>query len=121
MSHANTSHDAATHQNLQACIDSCRKCHQTCLQTAMTYCLEAGGKNVEAGHFRLMINCAEICQTASNFMLSNSAFSQNICSVCADVCEACATSCEQVGGMEDCVKACRECAESCRKMAKVQH
>ncbi len=64
-----------------------------------------------------MINCAEICQTSANFLLSGSAFHQKVCAVCAEICDACAKSCEQVGGMEDCVKACRECAESCRKMA----
>ncbi|TBN47189.1 four-helix bundle copper-binding protein [Pseudomonas sp. BGI-2] len=83
----------------------------------MTHCLEAGGKHLEAEHFRLMINCAEICQTSANFLLSGSIFHHHVCGVCAEICEACAKSCEQVGGMEDCVRACRECAESCRKMA----
>jgi hypothetical protein len=66
---------------------------------------------------RLMLNCAEICQTSANFMLSNSAFSSQICKVCAEICDACAKSCEQVGGMEECARVCRECAESCRQMA----
>lgn len=121
MSHADTHQDTPAYRNLQACIDACSKCHETCLHMAMTHCLDAGGKNVEAGHFRLMINCAEICQTASNFMLGNSAFHQNICHVCAEICEACALSCEGVGGMDDCVKACRECADSCREMSKAKH
>ena len=83
----------------------------------MNQCLETGGKHVEAEHFRLMINCAEICQTSANFMLSGSDFSEQICSVCAEICEACADNCEQVGDMDDCVEACRECAESCREMS----
>ena len=103
--------------NMQACIDACSHCHETCLHTAMTHCLVVGGKHVEASHFRLMINCAEICQASTNFMLSGSAFHQKVCAVCAEICDACAKSCEEIGGMEDCVKACRECAESCRKMA----
>lgn len=110
-----------THQTvapeMRPCIDACSHCHETCLHTAMAHCLAAGGRNVEAGHFRLMINCAEICQTSVNFLLSGSAFHQKVCAVCAEICDACAKSCEQVGGMDDCVKACRECAESCRKMA----
>ena len=28
---------------LQACMDECLQCHMTCLSTAMTLCLEAGG------------------------------------------------------------------------------
>ena len=121
MNHANMTHDTEAHANLHACIDACSHCHETCLHMAMNHCLDTGGKNVEAGHFRLMINCAEICQTTSNFMLSGSAFYQNLCGICADICDACAKSCEQVGGMEDCVKACRACAESCRKMASAKH
>lgn len=109
-------HHAGAHE-MRACIDACSHCHETCLHTAMAHCLAAGGKNVEAGHFRLMINCAEICQTSANFLLSGSAFHLKVCAVCAEICDACAKSCEQVGGMQDCVKACRECAESCRKMA----
>jgi hypothetical protein len=64
-----------------------------------------------------MINCAEICQTSINFMLSGSILHQKVCAVCAEICDACAKSCEQIGDMEDCVKTCRECADSCRKMA----
>ena len=107
----NTGHD------MQACIDTCSHCHQTCLQTAMNHCLESGGKHVEAEHFRLMINCAEICQTSLNFMLSGSKLSSHVCGVCAKICDACAESCEKLNGMEECARACRKCAESCRNMA----
>ena len=119
MHHANMSTE--THASLQACIAACTKCHDTCLHTAMQHCLDAGGKNVEPTHFRLMVNCSEICQVTSNLLLSGSAFSQQQCGICADICDACAKSCEQVGGMEDCVNACRVCAESCRKMASAKH
>ena len=54
---------------MQSCIDECLRCHTTCLSTAMNHCLEEGGQHVEPKHFRLMIACAEICQTAANFML----------------------------------------------------
>ena len=103
--------------DMQSCIDACSHCHQICLESAMNQCLETGGKHVEAEHFRLMINCAEICQTSANFMLSGSDFSDQVCSVCAEICEACADNCDQVGDMDDCVEACRECAQSCREMS----
>ena len=102
---------------MQECFDACAQCHNTCLQMAMTHCLPLGGKHVEPEHFRLMLNCAEICQTAADFMLSGSRFHQRTCAVCAEVCEACAKSCEQVGDMAECVDACTRCAESCRKMS----
>jgi len=87
---------AHTKHAMQACIEACSRCHQVCLQTAMNHCLNTGGKHVEAEHFRLMMNCAEIC-------------------------EACAASCERIGAMDECVKACRDCAESCREMAGAHH
>ncbi|TRW91262.1 four-helix bundle copper-binding protein [Candidatus Methylobacter oryzae] len=107
---------------MQSCIEDCMNCHQVCLQTAMNYCLNTGGKHVEPEHFRLMMNCAEICQTSANFMLSNSRFHMRTCAVCAEICEACAADCRQIGGMDECVQACQNCAESCRQMASgTQH
>jgi hypothetical protein len=99
------------------CIQECLDCHRVCLQEAMNHCLEMGGKHVEPVHFRLMLTCAEICQTSANFMLSHSVMHKSVCAVCAEVCEACAESCQTLGDMQDCVNACRRCAASCRKMA----
>ena len=106
-----------TDPQMQSCIDTCNRCHQTCLHEAMNHCLEAGGEHVAPDHFRLMLNCAEMCQTSANFMLSGSALSKRVCEVCAEICEACAKSCEQIDGMEECARVCRECAESCRRMS----
>ena len=105
-----------TNQQMQQCIRECLQCYQTCLHEAMNHCLETGGKHVKPTHFRLMINCAEICRTAADFMLSSSSVHQRVCAACAEVCEACAQSCAQVGEMDECMKACRRCAESCRRM-----
>ena len=108
-----------THANpeMQQCIENCMNCHRVCYQTALNHCLETGGKHTEPAHFRLMMNCAEICQTSANFMLSGSDLHKFTCGVCAEVCSRCADDCERIGDMDDCVKACRTCAESCRRMA----
>jgi hypothetical protein len=110
-------HTAHTKHPMQACIDACSHCHQVCLQTAMNHCLDAGGDHVAADHFRLMMDCAEICQASANFQLRGSHFQRRLCEVCAEVCEACAADCEELGGMEECVEVCRDCAASCRQMA----
>jgi hypothetical protein len=102
---------------MQHCIAECVSCYQTCQHEAMNHCLEAGGKHVEPAHFRLMIDCAEMCRTSAHFMLSGSAYHHVTCGACAEICEACAKSCEQVGEMDECVQACRRCAESCRQMS----
>lgn len=104
-------------EQMQQCIQNCLDCQRVCLQEVMNHCLEMGGKHTEPKHFRLMINCAEICQTSANFMLSGSEHHKLTCSICAQVCEACAQSCEQVGEMDECVQICHRCAESCWQMS----
>jgi hypothetical protein len=104
------------HNSTQSCMDSCTQCHQTLMHTAMQYCLPAGGSHLEAEHFRLMLNCAEMCQTTANFQLSDSQFCKQLALLNAQICEKCAVSCEQIGDMEDCVQACRQCAECCRRL-----
>ena len=102
---------------MQACIKACEDCHRICLTTAMRYCLEKGGEHVGPEHFRLMLSCAEMCQTSANFMLSASTMNRSTCRACAEICDACAKSCEKMTGMEECAKACRSCAQSCHAMA----
>lgn len=106
-------------QDMQRCIQECLNGHSICLQTT-TYCLEMGGKHAEAGHIRLLLDCAEICQTSANFMLRSSELHGRVCGVCAEVCERCAQSCEQFGDdaqMSACAESCRRCAASCKSMA----
>lgn len=111
-------HEMSTNE-MQKCIENCQQCHVVCLQTTMNHCLELGGAHVAPEHMRLMLNCAEICQTSANFMLSNSPVSRAVCQACAVVCKACADSCEQIGEMTACVEACRRCATSCEMMAQM--
>ena len=104
-------------KEMQNCVDRCLGCYSSCLSSAMTHCLETGGKHVEPKHFRLMMACAEICRTSAHFMLLNTPHHKHTCRECAEICEECAKDCERIGGMDECVQACRSCAESCRKMA----
>ena len=77
-------------QEMNSCIDDCLRCYQICLGTAMTHCLEAGGKHTQPQHFRLMMACAEICRTAAHFMLLNSPHHKHVCAECAEICQECA-------------------------------
>ncbi|MES2980069.1 MAG: four-helix bundle copper-binding protein [Pseudomonadota bacterium] len=101
----------------QRCIEACTHCSQTCLQMAMTHCLEEGGQHVEPEHFRLMMDCAEVCQTSARLQLSGSQFMEEFCALCAEICLSCADSCERVGNMQACVEACQACARSCEEMS----
>ena len=92
-------------------------CHITCLKTAAQPSLELGGKHTQAEHFRLMLDCSQICQTTADFLLRGSDMCEIICGACALVCESCAGSCEATGDLDECVRATRRCAELCRRLA----
>jgi hypothetical protein len=102
---------------MQRCIEHCLECRRVCYEMAMTHCLREGGPHVEQAHLSLMINCATMCQTAADFMLSESPLHPEVCRVCADVCASCAQSCARLAGMEACEQACRRCESTCSEMA----
>jgi hypothetical protein len=109
--------------DMRRCIQHCLDCHSICLET-VAYCLQHGGKHAEAGHIRLLLDCAGICQTSANCMLRGSELHGRTCDVCAEVCERCARDCEQFGDdamMRECAERCRRCAESCPQMAAMAH
>lgn len=71
-------------------------------------------------HIRLMLDCAEICQTSANFMLRGSEMHIRTCAICREICEKCAKDCEQMDDdeqMKACAQMCRTCAETCRQMS----
>ena len=106
-------------EELLRCIELCSDCHKACLQT-IPYCLQQGGPHAEPNHVRLMMDCAEICQTSANFMLRGSDLHPHICAVCADVCDRCAADCDRMADdtrMAACAEMCRRCADACRRMA----
>lgn len=102
---------------MQECIETCFDCYRTCQQMALMHCLPLGGKHVEPEHFRIMLDCAEICRTTAALMLNGSPFHTQICAVCAEICRACAESCEGLEGMQGCAQTCRRCSQSCEQMA----
>jgi hypothetical protein len=78
-----------------------------------------GGEYAQPNHIRLLLDCAEICQTNANFMLRGSDLHGLICATCAEVCDRCAGDCDRFDDaqMKRCAETCRRCAESCREMA----
>jgi hypothetical protein len=103
---------------MHECIDRCQSCQAICLES-IDHCLQLGGKHAEADHIRMLMTCAEICDTSARFMLLGSHHHTRTCQVCAEVCDACATDCERFDDetMQRCADTCRRCAESCRQMA----
>ena len=104
---------------VRECITDCQSCGAICLET-VTHCLQMGGPHAEVTHIRTLLDCADICQTAANFMLRGSDLHTRTCAVCSEACERCAASCERFADdemMQQCARVCRQCATSCRSMA----
>lgn len=104
---------------MERCIQNCHDCHEVCLRTTR-HCLEKGGRHAEPSHIRLLLDCAQICETSADFMLRGSELHRLTCGVCAEVCTRCAEDCERMADddtMRQCVEACRRCAQSCFEMA----
>ena len=130
---------------LQECIENCTRCHTVCVET-FNYSLWLGGRYNESVHLRLLLDCAEICQTSANFMLRGSDLHREVCRACAVICENCAKDCERytVPGegagapmsrhsgpsgvskedgdsqLKYCAEVCRQCAQSCREMSEMR-
>jgi hypothetical protein len=103
---------------MQECIDRCQSCQEVCLES-VAHCLEMGGKHAAPDHIKLLMACAEICDTSARFMLLGSPHHTRTCEVCAEICEACAEDCDRFDDdmMKRCADVCRRCAEACREMA----
>ena len=54
-------------QRVRNCLDG----RSICLERA-AYCPVHGGKQIKAGPIRLMLDCAEICQISTNYLLCGS-------------------------------------------------
>lgn len=106
--------------DMKECIRLCTECHNTCL-ALIPHCLEMGGEHASVSHQRMLMDCAEACQTSANFMLRGSQLHTRTCGVCAEACERCATDCERLANGDEhmlaCARICRECATECRTMA----
>lgn len=107
--------------DLRTCIENCLKCHSICMET-VNHCLQKGEEHANADHIKILLDCAQICQTSADFMLRTSALHPDICAICEEACKRCADNCKKIGNDDDlmmrCAEICRKCAESCGQMAK---
>ncbi|GMU04686.1 four-helix bundle copper-binding protein [Corallococcus caeni] len=108
-----------SHSELRECIDHCMACHRVCMET-LADCVKQGGRHAEPKLLRMLMDCADICETSARFMMRGSDLHSRTCFACAEVCAACAEVCEQLGDegmMKACAEMCRRCEESCRRMS----
>ena len=106
--------------DLRRCVQATADCHQYSIET-IAYCRHRGGAYADATHLRLLLDCAELCQTTTDFILRGSDLSPALCHLCAEVAERSALSCDQFGDDRQtraCAEACRRCALLCREMTR---
>lgn len=101
----------------QDCIRACDDTGRICAEASMQ-CLAMRGEHLRQNHITLLFDCAAICHQCMNFLLRRSAFTADICRLCASICESCDASCRDFNDkdMTDCADACRACAVACRRM-----
>lgn len=100
-------------------LKDCLECYQTCTET-LRKCLKMGGKHAKLEHINLLMDCTIICDLSADFILRNSSYYPQTCSITADICDECSDSCDRFDEdfMKECASICRRCAESCREMAR---
>jgi hypothetical protein len=107
-------------EDTRRCAQACADCHQYCIET-IVYCRQRGGAYAEASHLRLLLDCAELCQTTTDFILRGSDLCAMISDICGEAADRCALSCEAFGDdrqMRACAAACRRCAIVCRETVR---
>jgi hypothetical protein len=103
-------------QEMRRCIDECIECHRACLAAAG----EEGW--TDGGLRQLLLDCAEICETATDFMLRRSNLHGYVCGLCAHICKVCGDRCDRVDGdvpsARGCAAICHICADTCLRLSK---
>lgn len=104
---------------MEQCIANCQECGKACLEL-VDHCLRKGGEHANADHIRLLLDCANACETSAKFLIRGSDLHRLYCNACSEVCTKCAEDCERFQDdemMMRCAEICRRCAESCKRMA----
>lgn len=104
--------------SMKECIDACLECHRICLETVQ-YCLRKGGEHANPAQVSLLQDCASICETSAQFMISGSDLYVKTCETCAVVCLRAEESCDRFRNdlqLIRCADICSRCAEACERM-----
>ena len=99
-------------------FEACQECYRLCLAMA-NYCQAKGDPQAGIKQIRLLLDCAEISQTAADFLPRGSDLHLTICNACAVVSLKCAAACEEFIDdelMQAGAAACRRCAEFCQAL-----
>ena len=96
-----------------------RTCRRACLD-AVRRALDDDGPTLDDAQIGMLLDGAEVCETAIRFRRRNSALHPRVCTACVAICERGAELCQAFDDdavMRACGEACRRCAEVCRALA----
>ena len=101
------------------CADLCLVCYRLCLGTFSRHGLHHAGAHLPPGQLMALLDCAEACRTAADFLLRGSPALPATCRTCAEICALCAESCRALEdpALQACADLCARCSESCRRMS----
>jgi len=95
-----------------------RTCRRACVDVVRRT-LGDDGPALDDAQIGVLLDGAEVCETAIRFRRRNSMPPPRVCAVCVTICERCAELCEAHADdpvMRACGEACRRCAEVCRHL-----
>ena len=103
---------------MKAAIEACQACHDACMETTAKLRMRGPG---DEGQIGALLDCADLCRLAANFLARDSPLHAMACALCADACQRAARDCERVDdeSVRRTADACRRTADRCRRLAAV--
>ena len=105
--------------SMKTCIEALDEAHRRTTETAI-HGMQHGGQLAEWELVQLLLDTADITETATDFMLRSSRQYTSVIRVAAEISDKCADSCEKLAAedlrMKQCAEACRRAATQCRKL-----
>jgi hypothetical protein len=113
-------HGTATRNPLaRDCLDACAECGQRLRALAREGARAAKGSDAERARWRLLLDCAELCEATVNFLQGESVFLPQLTEACMHLCDECATELDTVRGdpaVAAAAAAARACSRACHAL-----
>lgn len=104
---------------MKDCINACDQAHRAATEAAI-HGMQQGGKLAGWELVQLLLDTADISETAADFLLRSSRQHTSVLRVTAEIADKCADACEKLAAsdlrMKECAESCRRAATQCRKL-----